>query len=573
MNHNMFSHDEDLASMMLSSDLLNKACTAISVTPVSDQDPFSISIHVSGDLLDNGKIIAFRSSPNYIVHNLQVEEVKALVPSTETFFDFISTKINPSISINKVAVEVFSSLFQNYLSVLQDQIDISKPLIVTGNSLGGSIASLFTIWLLDTIYLNKSARPICITFGAALLGDIYFRKAIYERSSWPSCFVHVAHTKDPNPMLYVSPDYNPFGLFFFCSDSGCVCMDHPESVIEVMDVMKSVGDTDFSVDPFELYGKALDKLKRNATYKGNSILGDAGIDSLQVGIVLQLEAIEVIRKEEKENEETRSLIKNIKKRKEGWLVRLRHVKDEKKNLNEIKIGMAYLEWYKMKTKDDGGYYSAYKKPSTPGKRECKYRIKKEKAKLNVYWDKMVKKAMQKPQKEAVSFRNSWLFAGLNYRRMVEPLEIADYYLSGKTDYINTGRPEYLKMLEKWFDDDRLPQTSQTIPSRERRKAASLTEDSLFWAYLEEAYLSLNVLKNIPSSEADKNLAVNNLMKFEEYVMGLIGDYSVSPEIFLPKSTFMDWWVEYKHYKDGTLGGASYSSSLAKFMTNRSQAYA
>lgn len=113
--------------MMLSSDLLNKACTAICGDPVSiDQDPSSISIHVSEDLLSKGKIIAFRSSPNYAVQNLQVDEVKAQVPSAGTFFDFISTKVNPHISINKVAVEVFGSLFENYLSVLQDQVKICR---------------------------------------------------------------------------------------------------------------------------------------------------------------------------------------------------------------------------------------------------------------------------------------------------------------------------------------------------------------------------------------------------------------------------------------------------------------
>jgi putative lipase involved disintegration of autophagic bodies len=34
------------------------------------------------------------------------------------------------------------------------QIDNSKPLIITGNSLGGSVASLFTLSLLETLILQ-----------------------------------------------------------------------------------------------------------------------------------------------------------------------------------------------------------------------------------------------------------------------------------------------------------------------------------------------------------------------------------------------------------------------------------
>ena len=189
--------------------------------------------------------------------------------------------------------------------VLLLQIDISKPLLITGNSLGGSIASLFTLWLLDTVYSKPSKRPICITFGSPLLGDNHFQKAIKERSSWPSCFLHVVFNLDPMPKLFISPNpaslanptYKPFGSFLFCSKSRCACFDDPDSVFELLIAMssESVGNIDLAHFQINYYGLVLDNLKKNTILKGTSELGDSALNPLRVGLTLQLEAIGVIK--------------------------------------------------------------------------------------------------------------------------------------------------------------------------------------------------------------------------------------------------------------------------------------
>ncbi|KAI3784762.1 hypothetical protein L1987_43867 [Smallanthus sonchifolius] len=83
----------------------------------------------------------------------------------------------------------------------------------------------------------------------------------------------------------------------------------------------------------------------------------------------------------------------------------------------------------------------------------------------------------------------------------------------------------------------------------RNKAASLTEDSCFWAHVEEALISLRELENEPSSNNEEKLE-----KFEAYVMRGIKNYSVSPDIFLEGSSLMEWWKKYKEYK-----GTGYAS--------------
>ncbi|KAM0033642.1 putative carboxylesterase [Helianthus debilis subsp. tardiflorus] len=154
-------------------------------------------------------------------------------------------------------------------------------------------------------------------------------------------------------------------------------------------------------------------------------------------------------------------------------------------------------------------------------------------------------------------RKRWLYNGHNYRRMIEPLSIAEYYKTvGNRDYIGQRPPHYLeleKLLKPYID-----------PSTGNKKAASLTQDSCFWAYVEE---SLILLKDLEKEDLSHNLMIDIMGKlelFEEYVMRSINDYSVSPDIFLTGSSFMKWWHEYKAYK-----GSSYVSELARYMNNGS----
>ena len=55
---------------------------------------------------------------------------------------------------------------------------------------------------------------------------------------------------------------------------------------------------------------------------------------------------------------------------------------------------------------------------------------------------------------------------------------------------------------------------------------------------------------------------NKLIEFENYVYGLMKNYAISSEIFLPGSSFVTWWREYIEIK-----GTFYSSRLTCLMNN------
>lgn len=233
--------------------------------------------------------------------------------------------------------------------------------------------------------------------------------------------------------------------------------------------------------------------------------------------------------------------------------------------------MAFLEWYKKVSKDtEIGYYDSYKSKNFT--RDIK--VEEFKKRLKNYWIDVIELA----EKEGTSLRTSLYEAGQVYRKMVEPLDIADYYKkNGNQNYRQNGRSFHYKRLEEyWIQKEKskpkeLP--SAPVSNNARRKAvrAMPTEDSCFWADVEEAILNLYKLENYNKKNHNKNFIcfvdheslVKKLEDFENYVFNLIKNYAVSPEIFLKDSSFMLWWRSYKKFiKDRPL-------PLTKFMTSSS----
>ncbi|XP_016510827.1 senescence-associated carboxylesterase 101-like isoform X1 [Nicotiana tabacum] len=571
----LFSSGQELANLVVSSDLLHDSWATIYellshayLNNPTNLAPIAFKVYYPYNT--NGAIIAFVSSPTCTtVHHLQKEMVSSEdLKGSQLDFDFISTKLNPHFSVHKGAIALFASLL-NQLSALKLQLDSFSPLIITGHSLGGSVASLFTLWLLDNISLkDNNKRPTCITFGSPFLGDRGLQQAISERPSWNSSFLHVASNQDPIPRFFISPTngfsgsipqscvYKPFGTFLLCSDSDCSCFEEPESVLELMMAMNSISQQQDNGFLVFNYGPILECLKHRVICKGTSQLSDFGVSQLQAGIILQLEAIGIGGQQQTSN---MSFLRSMEERVKASFVKKTNAFDPGKKLSKIKEDMAYLEWYKKATLNEGGYYICFKERGSGSRDVVKSReeIVKRHRILTKYWKRMVAEVEKLPQKEEAAFRTRWLYGGTNYRRMVEPLEIAEYYMKGNRDYVNFGRSEHYKLLEKWMNKDKIGGIAN-----DRRKAVSLTEDSCFWAYVEEAIITSKGLREGSSEEKEKSR--RNLVNFGEYVMSLIRSYSVSTEIFQPQSTFMKkWWQEYRQ----DILSSLYSCPLTFYMEN------
>ncbi|CBI34976.3 unnamed protein product, partial [Vitis vinifera] len=373
--------------------------------------------------------------------------------------------------------------------------------------MGGSVASLFTLCLLEVINISKpKCRPICITFV-------------------PGLFLPSGRSP-PTSSHSQTTGYKPFGTYLLCSELGCACFDNPDLILELLKVISSeVAGGLRDVD----YRKILINLKERAIFKGLQQVGERFADPLSAGIIMDLEIIGFDQtKLLRHNIDINTVIRILGA--EARILAHKNKASDAKKLNDIKIHMAQLEWYKKKSKDlNKGYYDCFKNQGL--KRDIK--IEQYRGHLTIYWKDMVAQVQRKPQKEGASFRTSWLYPGTTYRRMVEPLDIAAFYREGRTDYINNGRSPHYKLLQQWYEEDVKPPSRDKLDSKKLKRKSS-------W---------------------------DNLVKFGEYVMEQIGNYAVSPEIFLGESSFMKWWGVYEDYIDAS--NNFYGSPLINFMKDRS----
>ncbi|KAJ6296872.1 hypothetical protein OIU78_022574 [Salix suchowensis] len=252
---------------------------------------------------------------------------------------------------------------------------LRTPLIVTGHSIGGSVASLFTLWLLDNIKRIQPPPklPLCITFGSPFIGNQGLRQAILECSTWNSCFLHVVGNKDLFPKASIShndttqsaiEEYKAFGTFILCSERGCACVD---GLVVVSRLLES-------------------------TQRGNSQRDPSHMHPLKAGIILQLETIGVEMTTQREVDNN-NLISKLEEREKILMAERVQTMDPRKKLNQIKIKMAHLEWYNKICKTKGiGYYDCYKNQLGSSDREVT-RLKKF---LTNYWKSLVEGVERKP---------------------------------------------------------------------------------------------------------------------------------------------------------------------------------
>ncbi|XP_042520360.1 senescence-associated carboxylesterase 101-like, partial [Macadamia integrifolia] len=444
---------------------------------------------------------------------------------------------------------------------------ILKSVIVTGNSLGGLVASLVVLEILRRLYSSKTNLPLCITFGSPIVSSNGLQQVIYDQPILKSQFLHVVSVQDHIPFLFISNSsasdsqrYKPFGTYIMCSTSGCACFNTTDAVLKLLEAKGRSQLVNHNVDygnilgyieEFNIlrlkeYGNILEDLKKSVTFFNgfSSMLpGLPGCSSLEVGIRLQMEAIEVI--EAQEYNELVTSMADVEKQERLYLTDRENPELE---LNKAKINFAKLEWFKKKSwnTEAGGYYDCYKNCISSGSDEDTIKWNNS---VTEYWKKKIEVIKQKPQyKGGVPLQTRYVRAATNYRRMVEPLDIADFYkIPGQKNYLK-HRPKHYKQLQKWQEDDdeRAENKIQKNLSSMRNKAVNLIEDSCFWAHVEDAMILTEMLNNKKEAdcELEESVIKEDLKEFENYVMGLIRKFSVSEEIFLEKSTFMHWWREY-----------------------------
>lgn len=564
-NPQRFSSGLEIANLIATSDLLDHSWKAITKlrTVITADESKCLAFFGHYNERSNCKILAFVTTPNCSENPLEEEGGEDLVSLSDlkdefTAFEFLYSESCSDSAINGAALDLFGRFYPVYeQEISRLKSNLKTQLIITGHGLGGSVASLFTLLLLDSIDLTKAKRPLCITFGSPLLGNEALQSAISQFSTWSSCFLHVVSNRDPLPTsLLNNKAYYPFGTFLFCSESGgCSCFEDPKSTSKLLEATKA--NTHLTASSFFDYKETIHRLIDQANLKATTRLITDNSESWPASFIAQLEAIGVVPDQAQQQQQRVVDVKRLAMALQGNEMNMIFEKTNPfaKTLNDVKINMAKLEWYKKKCNSESiGYYDSYKN----GRTEPDIKVAEFKKILLVYWENKVEEAERKPVKEGSPLNVRLLFGGTNYRRMVEPLDIAEHYRKGLKNY-KAHRPKHYRKLEEWYNESMTPESSST----QRESVSSiLTVDSLFWAHVEEAVVACQVLRTVDSSAEEKEAELAKLKEFEEYVVELMKNYGVSSEIFLPHSSFMRWWDEY----DGIVGD-DHDSVLTMLMRN------
>ncbi|KAM4107215.1 hypothetical protein ACB094_04G126600 [Castanea mollissima] len=205
---------------------------------------------------------------------------------------------------------------------------------------------------------------------------------------------------------------------------------------------------------------------------------------------------------------------------EKWKSRNKESIDLKKP--DIENAMKYLEeGYRSNCENHGlGCYDAFKLQET--REDFNANVKR--LELAGIWDEKIEMLKRYELPDAFEGLRDWVLLGTRYRRLVEPLDIANYYRHLKNEdtgaYMIRGRPKRYRFTQRWHEH------AEKMPTES-------SGESCFWAKVEELRIKISSQGFDPIKEEVLQLEaqVQNWIKYEE----------LDRDVLLEKSTFKKWW--------------------------------
>ncbi|KAH7566933.1 hypothetical protein ACOSP7_023639 [Xanthoceras sorbifolium] len=487
---------------------------------------------------------------------------------------------------------------------MEELVKNSKSIVITGHSIRGTTASLSTLWLLSYLqFISSPSSVLCITFGSPLLGNESLSRAIL-RERWDGNFCHVVAKYDIMPRLFftpisqlspqlpfllkywhlslTSPEYRnlalqlhddtkaevyrsvltylevllqgdeatatsslfwPFGSYFFCSEEGAICMDNASSVIKMMYLMLTMGSPSCSVEDHLRYGDYAGRVSFQFLNRRNFMPGDLPESCYEAGIALALQS-SGIASQEPISKQAKDCLKMARRMGRTSNLNLANLAIKLSKINPYR---AEIEWYKAccdESDDQMGYYDSFKLRGT-SKRDSKVNMNR--IKLGGFWDNVIKMLENNHLPHDFHRRAKWVNASQFYKLLVEPLDIADYYHNGmhrsRGHYMQHGRERRYKIFDRWWKERRVTEEE----NHNRRKLASLTQDSCFWARVEEAKECLDKVRR-ESDRGMLDLLWKNIDEFERYATELVERKQVSIDVLAKNSSYVMWVEELKELR-------------------------
>ncbi|GMN61679.1 hypothetical protein TIFTF001_030743 [Ficus carica] len=331
----------------------------------------------------------------------------------------------------------------------------------------------------------------------------------------------------------------PFGNYLLCSGEGAICLDNAASVVKMMYLMlMSCSLNDFTEDHL-MYGEYVARVSSQYLKQRSFVHGELNRESsYETGLALALQS-SGISSQEPAAMQAKDCLTMARR-----LGRTPHLNCAKLavSLSQVVPYRAQIEWYKMlcdESEDQMGYYDAFKRRGSSKRGDQVNMIRH---KLGCFWDNIIEQLQNNELPYDFHKRDKWVNSFHFYKLLVEPLEIAEYYRRGKHrvegHYLKNGRPRRFQISDRWWKERR----ANKDKNRTRTKFASSTQDSSFWARVEEAWEWLGDLQS-GNDAINKQEIWENINNFDRYARTLIERKEVSVDVLAKNSSYTIWNVE------------------------------
>ncbi|RVX18419.1 Protein EDS1 [Vitis vinifera] len=411
--------------------------------------------------------------------------------------------------VNESFLRRFNAIQSSLAKKVNKVIGEKKQVVFTGYSSGAPVAILATLYLLEKrekwsdhfihfvmrydviprIMLGPSSTEHKQILDFFNPGSESFRKhtdsslglyssvmrnasmvANYDACNFMGCRIPALETL--RNFIELSP-YRPFGTYIFCSGSGkLVVVRNPNAVLQILFYCAQWSQEEDAEAAKEglnehlAYQKELQSLgEQNVVYLDhleelpvssdgspatvNTTLNDLG---LSTQAMLCLQATGELEKRKSRNQD--KIINDYKQKIEGELRKVSKYKEKAET-----CGLGYYDSFKLQEKEDD------------------FQANVSRLVLAGYWDEMMEmlKAYELPDEFEKS--HDFIRLGTDYRRTVEPLDIANFYRHAKDEetgfYVKKGtRPKRYRYIQNWLE-------------HAEKKPSGSRSESCFWAEVED----------------------------------------------------------------------------------------
>jgi len=156
------------------------------------------------------------------------------------------------------------------------------------------------------------------------------------------------------------------------------------------------------------------------------------------------------------------------------------------------------------------------------------------------WDEIIDMLKRYELPDDFEGQRDWVELGTRYRRLVEPLDIANYYRHLKNEdtgpYVTRGRPKRYRFTQRWREH------AQRMPPES-------SGESHFWAEVEE-------LRTRTSSRGGFEEVKERVLKLERNVEKWVNGGELGKDVLLEESTLVKWWktLPDHHRKESCISG-------------------